>query len=235
MAALERLRARIPDDVPVIGDGKRGDIGSTSVRQSVAYFDSARRRRGHDQSVRGRGRRLRPTSSAPTGSRTSCAERRMRARPTSSPSGSHPPGTRMGRSPRRTSRSGPALRGSCPPGVRAERPGSSSAPPRPRSSGPHGPIAPGLAFLVPGVGAQGGAIDPVLASGPATAAPAAGRPGGGLLVNVSRGIASAASADGSGNGNGRPRPGVSRRPPAPGRRSSLCYRSHRPNDLSAGH
>ncbi len=55
-------------------------------------------------------------------------------------------------------------------------------------------IAPGLAFLVPGVGAQGGEVEPVLASGPATAAPAGGRPGGGLLVNISRGIASAASA-----------------------------------------
>jgi len=53
-------------------------------------------------------------------------------------------------------------------------------------------IAPGLAFLVPGVGAQGGAVAPVLASGAAVAAPGAGRPGGGLLVNISRGIAAAA-------------------------------------------
>jgi orotidine-5'-phosphate decarboxylase len=52
-------------------------------------------------------------------------------------------------------------------------------------------IAPGLAFLVPGVGAQGGDEAAVLADGPATAAPAGGRPGGGLLVNVSRGIAGA--------------------------------------------
>src|SRR5262249_19797208 len=52
-------------------------------------------------------------------------------------------------------------------------------------------IAPGLALLVPGGGAQGGEVEPVLASGPATAAPAAGRPGGGLLVNVSRGISRA--------------------------------------------
>jgi orotidine-5'-phosphate decarboxylase len=53
-------------------------------------------------------------------------------------------------------------------------------------------IAAGLAVLVPGVGAQGGSIEPVLAHGPATAPPAGGRPGGGLLVNVSRGIAGAA-------------------------------------------
>jgi orotidine-5'-phosphate decarboxylase len=54
-------------------------------------------------------------------------------------------------------------------------------------------IAPGLAFLVPGAGAQGGEIGPVLAAGPATVPPAGGRPGGGLLVNVSRGIARAAT------------------------------------------
>ena len=35
-------------------------------------------------------------------------------------------------------------------------------------------IAPGLAFLVPGVGAQGGEVEPVLAHGPATAGPAGG-------------------------------------------------------------
>jgi orotidine-5'-phosphate decarboxylase len=54
-------------------------------------------------------------------------------------------------------------------------------------------LAPGVGFLVPGLGAQGGEIDPVLAAGPATAAPAGGRPGGGLLVSVSRGIALAAT------------------------------------------
>jgi orotidine-5'-phosphate decarboxylase len=52
-------------------------------------------------------------------------------------------------------------------------------------------IAPRLPFLVPGVGAQGGAIEPVLVHGP-VAARSADRPGGGLIVNVSRGIASAA-------------------------------------------
>ncbi len=58
-------------------------------------------------------------------------------------------------------------------------------------------VAPGLAFLVPGLGAQGGDAEAVVRDGRATAAPAGGRPGGGLLVNVSRGIAGAAlpSAD----------------------------------------
>jgi orotidine-5'-phosphate decarboxylase len=58
-------------------------------------------------------------------------------------------------------------------------------------------IAPGLAFLVPGVGAQGGSVEPVLRFGRATASPAGGRSGDGLLVNVSRGIASAALDDGA--------------------------------------
>ena len=40
MAALERLRARIPADVPVIADGKRGDIETTAARQAVALFDA---------------------------------------------------------------------------------------------------------------------------------------------------------------------------------------------------
>ena len=39
MAALERLRARIPEEVPVVADGKRGDIGSTAARQATALFD----------------------------------------------------------------------------------------------------------------------------------------------------------------------------------------------------
>ena len=53
-------------------------------------------------------------------------------------------------------------------------------------------IAPGLAMLVPGVGAQGGEVEPVLRHGPATAWPAGEGSGGGLLINVSRGISGAA-------------------------------------------
>ena len=33
IAALERLRSRIPSDVPVVIDAKRADIGSTAARQ----------------------------------------------------------------------------------------------------------------------------------------------------------------------------------------------------------
>ena len=39
LAALERIRARIPDDVPVLFDAKRGDIGTTAARQVAAIVD----------------------------------------------------------------------------------------------------------------------------------------------------------------------------------------------------
>ena len=65
-------------------------------------------------------------------------------------------------------------------------------------------LAPGLAFLVPGVGAQGGEIEPVLANGPATLAPAGPGRGGGLIVNVSRGIARAALGDPATGASGDP-------------------------------
>ena len=53
-----------------------------------------------------------------------------------------------------------------------------------------GPSRPDLAFLVPGVGAQGGPSTRCCRHGAATRGHRpAGRPGGGLLVNVSRGIA----------------------------------------------
>jgi orotidine-5'-phosphate decarboxylase len=39
IAALERIRAVVPDDLPFIADAKRGDIGSTAARQAVALFD----------------------------------------------------------------------------------------------------------------------------------------------------------------------------------------------------
>ncbi len=66
-------------------------------------------------------------------------------------------------------------------------------------------VAPGLGFLVPGIGAQGGEIEPVLRDGPATATPAAGGAGRGLLVNVSRGISDAALGEREARSADRPR------------------------------
>lgn len=195
LSALERLRARIPNDVPVIADGKRGDIGTTSARQSVAYFDAL----GFDA----------VTINPYVGEEalTTYLER----------------ADRFAYVLCRTSNDGAADIQSLRVASTWDGGGAFTAPDEPlwarvaRIAATWGPggtvglvvgatapdelraarqIAPGLAFLVPGVGAQGGAIDPVLAAGPATAPPGGGRPGGGLLVNVSRGISSAAVGDG---------------------------------------
>jgi orotidine-5'-phosphate decarboxylase len=190
-AALERIRARIPDDVPVIADAKRGDIGTTSARQVVGYFDSldvdavtispylgeeaiadylsrpdrfayVLCRTSNPGAAEIQGVRVRATWDA-DGAMTAPDEP-MWARVARLVAGWGPGGT-----------AGLVIGATAPEELRAAR-----------------SIAPGLAVLVPGVGAQGGSIEPVLAAGPATEPPAGGRPGGGLVVNVSRGIASAA-------------------------------------------
>jgi orotidine-5'-phosphate decarboxylase len=199
LAALERLRSRIPDDVPVIADGKRGDIGTTSARQSVAYFDAL----GFDA-----------VTINPYVGEEALATYLERA-------------DRFAYVLCRTSNDGATDLQSLRVASTWDAGGSFTAPDEPlwarvariaASWGPGGTvglvvgatapeelraarmIAPGLAFLVPGVGAQGGAIEPVLAAGPATAAPAGNLPGGGLVVNVSRSIASAAVGNGAASG-----------------------------------
>jgi orotidine 5'-phosphate decarboxylase subfamily 2 len=197
IAALERLRVAIPPDVPVIGDGKRGDIDSTSARQSLAYFDGL----GFDAVtvspyVGEDG--LRPYFERPD--RFAYVLCR-----TSNPGAAELQALRIAAhwtddgvlvAPdeplwARVARVAQGWGGGATVGlvVGATAPGELRV---------ARAIAPGLAFLVPGVGAQGGATEPVLAAGPATAAPAGGRPGGGLVVNVSRGISRAAVEDGPG-------------------------------------
>jgi orotidine-5'-phosphate decarboxylase len=190
-AAIERLRARVPADVPFIADAKRGDIASTSARQVVAYLDHL----GVDavtispylgeEAIGGYLARpdrfayvlcrtsnpgaadlqgLLVAARAGAGDRAHAPEEPLWARVARDVSCWGPGGT-----------AGLVVGATAPDELRDVR-----------------GIAPGLAVLVPGVGAQGGDIAAVLAAGPATAAPAGGRPGGGLVVNVSRGIASAA-------------------------------------------
>jgi orotidine-5'-phosphate decarboxylase len=193
-AALERLRARIPAEVPVIADAKRADIGTTSARQVVAYFDvlgvdavTVSPYLGEDAVA---GYLERPDRLAYVLCRTSNPGAAtvqgldVRGRP-GDPVGVEAPDEPLwARVARDATRWGPGgtvglvVGATAPDELRAAR-----------------AIAPGLGFLVPGVGAQGGSIEPVLAHGPATAAPAGGRPGGGLLVNVSRGIAAAAAEE----------------------------------------
>jgi orotidine-5'-phosphate decarboxylase len=186
IAALERLRADIPSDVPVIADAKRGDIGSTAARQAVALFD----RLAADA----------VTVSPYLGAEAIAPLLRRADRfayvlcRTSNPGAGElqdlvvaadlatgaPEEPLHRRVARRVAAWGPGGTVGLVVGATA-----------PEELAGIRDLVPGLAFLVPGVGAQGGAIEPVLADGPATAAPAGGRAGGGLLVNVSRGVTQA--------------------------------------------
>ncbi len=187
LAALERLRLRIPSGVPVVIDAKRGDIGSTAARQAVALYD----RLGADAI----------TVSPYLGSEaiTPLLDRPERFAyvlcRTSNPGAgelqdlqvagdldaewpSEPLYVRIARRVslwnERFGTAGLVVGATAPDEMALLR-----------------SVAPELAFLVPGIGAQGGDVDATMANGPAAGGDAAGRPGGGLLVNISRGIAGA--------------------------------------------
>jgi orotidine-5'-phosphate decarboxylase len=187
IAALERLRGRVPAEVPFVADAKRGDIGTTAARQAVALFDilgvdavTANPYLGSEaiESLISRGDRfaylLCRTSNPGAGELQGlevAADAAMGA----------PAEPLYARVARLAQTWGPG-------GTVGLVVGATAPVELERIRG----IAPGLALLVPGVGAQGGEVEPVLRFGPAVAAPAGGRPGGGLLVNVSRGISGAA-------------------------------------------
>ena len=199
IAALERLRAMVPSDVPFVADAKRGDIGSTAARQAVALFDVL------DADAVTVSPYLGEEAIAPLLERTDrfayvlCRTSNPGAGEVQAlamagdPDDGAPGEPLWARIARRAGSWGPG--GTVGLVVGATAPAELAA-----IRG----LAPGLAFLVPGVGAQGGEVEPVLASGPATAPPGAARPGGGLLVNVSRGIARAA-LDGPAGGDSEER------------------------------
>jgi orotidine 5'-phosphate decarboxylase subfamily 2 len=194
LAALERIRATIPSDVLVVADAKRGDIGTTAARQAVALFDGI----GADavtvnpylgsEAVTPLIERLDRFAYLLCRTSNPGAGELQDLDVAAAPLAGAPAEPLWARVARLASGWGPG--GTVGLVVGATAPVELAAI---RS------IAPGLGFLVPGVGAQGGDVAAVLASGNAVAAPAGGRPGGGLLVNVSRGIAGAAgpSAEGS--------------------------------------
>jgi len=193
IAALERLRASIPADVPVIADGKRGDIATTAARQAVALFEAigadavtVNPYLGEDAIEPLLDRVDRFAYVLCRNSNPGAGEfQDLFVEP--DPAGGAPRERLFERVARRVTSWGPG--GTVGLVVGATAPDEL---PRIRE------IAPGLPFLVPGLGAQGGAVDPVLADGPARAWPGSAPPGGGLLVNVSRGIAGAAT-DGAGD------------------------------------
>ncbi len=190
IAALERLRALVPADVPFVADAKRGDIGSTAARQAAALYDVL----GADAVTVNP--YLGEEAVAPLLARTDryayvlCRTSNPGAAElqgleiAADDAAGHPAEPLWARVARRAATWGPG--GTVGLVVGATAPAEMAA---------IRALVPGLGFLVPGVGAQGGDIDPVLASGPATAALAGRGTGGGLLVNVSRGIARAAIGD----------------------------------------
>jgi orotidine-5'-phosphate decarboxylase len=197
LAALERLRALIPAGVPVVMDAKRGDIGSTSAHHAIALFE----RLGADA----------VTVSPYTGAEAIAPllERRDRFAyilcRTSNPGAAELQGLTVDEDPSTGAPAEPLFlrvarraAGWGPGGTVGLVVGATA----PAELGAVRSVAPGIAFLVPGVGAQGGEIEPVLRHGPAVAPPAGPGAGHGLLVNVSRGIAGAALDDPGSTGPG---------------------------------
>ena len=177
--ALERARAAVPAGIPVIADAKRGDIGTTAARQAVALFDAL----GADA-----------VTVSPYLGETAIAPLLERVERfayvlcrTSNPGAGELQDLAVEGEPLWAHVARVAA-GWGPGGTVGLVVGATA----PRELTRARTISPGLAFLVPGVGAQGGDVETVLQAGPATAIPAGGRPAGGLLVNVSRGIAGAA-------------------------------------------
>jgi orotidine-5'-phosphate decarboxylase len=181
LIALERVRAAVPPDVPFIADAKRGDIGSTSERLATAIFEAL----GADA-----------VTANPYLGRDAIApllERDDRfvyvLCRTSNPgaaefqaldSGGEPLFLRVARRVAEWvadgARAGLVVGATAPAELADVR-----------------RLVPGLPFLVPGAGAQGGDVAPVLEHGPAATGSSAKHRGGALLVNVSRGIAAAGS------------------------------------------
>jgi orotidine-5'-phosphate decarboxylase len=173
--------------VPVIVDAKRGDIGSTAIRQAIALFD----RLGADaitvNPYLGEAAVMPFLERADRFAYVLCRTSNPGAgelqglEVVADPASGAPDEPLHARVARRVATWGPGGTVGLVVGATAAEELATI-----RS------IAPGLPFLVPGVGAQGGEIEPVLRHGPAANGPAAQMPGRGLVVNVSRGIARAA-------------------------------------------
>jgi orotidine-5'-phosphate decarboxylase len=190
IACLERLRGAVPPELVFVADAKRGDIGSTSERHAAALFD---RLDAHAVTV---SPYLGLDAIAPLVSRRDrfvyvlCR--------TSNPGAGElqdliveadgeVPAEALHRRVARRARTWDAELGTVGLVVGATAPEELRA---------IREVAPQLPFLVPGVGAQGGDVDAVVALAQATSGRWADVPGGGALVNVSRGIATAARRGG---------------------------------------
>jgi orotidine-5'-phosphate decarboxylase len=186
LAALERIRARLPADLPVVADAKRGDISSTAAHQAVALFD----RLGADavtvnpyvgreglEPFLARADRFAYILCRTSNPGAAELQGLVVDADASIDAPAEPLYLRVARrvAAWQPGRVGLVVGATAPDELRAIR-----------------AVVPGLPFLVPGIGTQGGDLDAVIAFGPATAGDASTLPGRGLLVNVSRGIARAA-------------------------------------------
>jgi orotidine-5'-phosphate decarboxylase len=180
IAALERVRARIPADVPFIADAKRGDIGSTAARQAAALYEAL------DAHAVTASPYLGGEAIAPLVER---ADRFVYVLcRTSNPGAGELQNLQIESEPLFVH---VARRVAAWAEDRANL-GLVVGATAPEELATIRSVVPQLAFLVPGVGAQGGDVDGVLRHGPAKTGRAGSVPGGSLLVNVSRGIAAAA-------------------------------------------
>jgi orotidine-5'-phosphate decarboxylase len=186
--ALERVRAAVPADVPFILDAKRGDIGSTSERYATAAFEALAADAVTASPYLG------PDAIEPFLERSDRLVYLLCR--TSNPGAAALQGLQVAADP---SSGAPAehlaLRVARLATGWAKHPGTLGlvvGATAPLELAEIRAVAPGLPFLVPGVGSQGGDAQASLQHGAATEPPAGTYRGGGLLVNVSRGIASAA-------------------------------------------
>jgi orotidine 5'-phosphate decarboxylase subfamily 2 len=188
VAALERLRATIPAEVPVLIDAKRGDIGSTAARQAVAIVDGLAADAVTLTPYVGRDA-VDPFLATGTfvyivcrTSNPAAGELQDLPIPANARDG-WPAEPLFGRVARIASRWAPADRIGFVVGATA-----------PAELAALRTLVPDRAFLVPGIGAQGGDLDATLRDGPARTGVAAALAGAGLLVNVGRGISGPALA-----------------------------------------
>ena len=181
IAALERLRAAVPSDQPFIADAKRGDISTTAARQASALYDVLGADAVTANPYLGREAILPLLERSDKFVYVLCR--------TSNPGASEFQNLAVdGGDPLyvHVARSVAAWAG------RGDPVGLVVGATAPTELVEVRSAAPGLPFLIPGIGAQGGDLDAVRESGPATIPPVAQTRGGGLVVNVSRGISSAA-------------------------------------------
>lgn len=188
LAALERLRAELPPDLPFIADAKRGDIGTTAARHAAALYDALGADAVTVSPYLGE-EALAPLLERPERcvyvlcrtSNRGAGELQDLALASDDAHGwpAEPMYLRVARHvvswQARYGTLGLVVGATAPAELAAIR-----------------AAAPELPFLVPGVGAQGGDPAIVLAEAAALAGQRAAEHGRGVLVNVSRGIAEAA-------------------------------------------